>query len=155
MHSSRAARVCNPFLGGTRPHLLRKGSWYSTLPSRRPTRQQRALLGHSHPDARRWSISVIAQAQSGSAADDNSQVGQPVLEQSLSKSAINEAAAQQKPVTAKLGTLWGLLILSVAYVHHSTCGYVWHAAMPCRQRMLLAGSLLLWTAGLHYLLCCR
>lgn len=155
MHTLQAAWVCKPFAGGTRPPLLRRGSWSSKVPFLQYIGQQHALLGHSHPDARQQSISVTVQAQSRSAAEDSPQVGQPVLKQSLSKSAVNETAAEQKPVTAKLGTLWGLLILSVAYVHHSTCGYVWHAAMPHCLLMLLASLLTLWTAGLHYLLCCR
>ena len=30
--------------------------------------------------------------------------------------------AEVKPVVKKLGTLWGLLVLALAYVHHSTTG---------------------------------
>ena len=97
-------------------------------------------MGHSRPQARRRTVSVTAQAQSGSAADDKTQASPPVLKQSLSQPAVNETAAEQKPVAAKLGTLWGLLVLSIAYVHHSTCGYVWHAAMPRCQRLVLATS---------------
>lgn len=140
MHPLQAADICKTFIGGTRPHLLRRGSWHTTVASCRYTRQRHVLLDHRHPHARRQTNWITAQAQSGSAADDNAQASPPVLKQSLSKSAVNETTAEQKPVAAKLGTLWGLLVLSIAYVHHSTCGYVWHPAMLRCQRMLLATS---------------
>lgn len=124
MHFLQAAQIRNPFTGGTTPHLLRRGSWYSKVPTFCNTRQQTALRGHFVSHARQRTIYVTAQAQSGSAADENAQASQPVLQQSLSKAAVNDTTAEQKPVAAKLGTLWGLLVLSIAYVHHSTCGYV-------------------------------
>lgn len=36
----------------------------------------------------------------------------------------SQASIDAKPASAKLGTLWGLLVLAGAYVHHSTCGSV-------------------------------
>lgn len=124
MHFLQAAEIRNPFTGGTTPHLLRRGSWYSKVPTFRNTRQQTALRGHFLSNAGRRTTSVAAQAQSGPAADENAQATQPVLQQSVSNSAMNDTTAEQKPVAARLGTLWGLLVLSIAYVHHSTCGYV-------------------------------
>ena len=140
MHSLQGTEICNPFMGSTRPHLLRRGSLYSTVSSFCHTSQQHTLIGNFCPQAGRRTVSVTVQAQSGPAADNNAQASPPVLKQSLSQPAVNETTAEQKPVAAKLGTLWGLLVLSIAYVHHSTCGYVCHAAMPRCQHLLLATS---------------
>lgn len=141
MHFLQAAEIRNPFTGGTTPHLLRRGSWCSKVPTFCNTRQQTALRGHLLSNAGRRTISVTAQAQSGSAADEKAQASQPDLQQSLVKSAVDDTKAEQKPVAARLGTLWGLLVLSIAYVHHSTCGYVWHAAMPCCLQIARVASL--------------
>lgn len=101
---------------------------------------------------------VAGQAQSGSAAEDRASSSQPVLKQSLSKPAVNVGTAGQKPVAAKLGTLWGLLVLSIAYVHHSTTGFALPALLPLitpdlhlteqQGALLTAGYALLYAAAL-------
>lgn len=134
MRILQAAEICNPFVGGTRPRLrrdgcctrprLRRGVCCSTASSSRHTNLQHVMLRQIHSKTRRQTILVTGQAQSGSAADDGVSSSQPELKQSLSKSGEDDGAAAPMPVAAKLGTLWGLLVLSVAYVHHSTTGYV-------------------------------
>ena len=119
---ANGARIRNPFTGSTRPILLKRES--STPHTHRHAKQQNVLL-HFLPDGvRQRKVHVTAHAQSGPAADNSAQSTQPVLKQSLSKPAVSQSSAipEQKPVTAKLGTLWGLLICAIAYVHHSTTG---------------------------------
>lgn len=123
MRVLQAAQICNPFTEGTRPRLLGRGRWCSTA-SFRHKKLQNVMLRQLPSKTRRQSMFVAGQAQSGSAAEDRASSSQPVLKQSLSKPAVNVGTAGQKPVAAKLGTLWGLLVLSIAYVHHSTTGYV-------------------------------
>lgn len=56
-----------------------------------------------------------------------------MLKQSLSAPVQpNDSAptTKKKPVAEKLGTLWGLLILAIAYVHHSTTGFALPALLP-------------------------
>ena len=37
---------------------------------------------------------------------------------------------QQQAQRPDAGTLWGLLVLSLAYLHHSTCGFALPALLP-------------------------
>ncbi len=123
----RAAISIKPFASSTKPPRLRSTATCWSLssvpvPDVLPCRMHRDLC------ARHRKCGISAQAQSGSAADRTaqSQASKAVLKQSLSQAATTGggAADEERPVAEKLGTLWGLLILAVAYVHHSTCGYV-------------------------------
>ncbi|KAL3154429.1 hypothetical protein ABBQ32_013901 [Trebouxia sp. C0010 RCD-2024] len=168
MRILQAAEICNPFVGGTRPRLrrdgcctrprLRRGVCCSTASSSRHTNLQHVMLRQIHSKTRRQTILVTGQAQSGSAADDGVSSSQPELKQSLSKSGEDDGAAAPMPVAAKLGTLWGLLVLSVAYVHHSTTGFALPALLPLitpdlqlteqQGALLTAGYALLYAAAL-------
>lgn len=131
------AEISNPFKGGSRPNLLRRQIWSST-DSAFSYAKRKNCLSCPFSRARQQTTFVTARAQSGSAAEGNAHPTQPVLKQSMSKPAVREtkAVSDQKPVAAKLGTLWGLLVLAIAYVHHSTTGYVWQAA-ACHQRICI------------------
>ena len=130
MHLLKAADVSRPFTQGSRPILQRKGDWRSPAPKFPNAKQQANVLYCLHSHAEQHTGHLSAQAQSGSAADNSTRSSQHVQEQSLLEPAASSSTGvgEQKPVSAKLGTLWGLLVLAVAYVHHSTTGYAWHAA---------------------------
>ncbi|KAL3139673.1 hypothetical protein ABBQ38_003987 [Trebouxia sp. C0009 RCD-2024] len=116
------------------------------------------MLCQIHAKTRRQTIRITGQAQSGSAAEDRASSSQPELKQSLSKSGVDIDPAAPAPVAAKLGTLWGLLVLSVAYVHHSTTGFALPALLPLitpdlqlteqQGALLTAGYALLYAAAL-------
>jgi len=118
----RPVKSSSPFTGKPRANTARSTAASHTLNSARFS----VLLHRSHSRARHGCCRVSAQAQSGSATDSSAggQTSKAVLKQTLSQPATqdNTAASVDKPVAEKLGTLWGLLILAVAYVHHSTCG---------------------------------
>ena len=83
--------------------------------------------------------SSSAQMQPRSAADSSarSQASKAV---SLTQPARPETSTEKRiPVAKKLGTLWGLLVLAVAYVHHSTTGCVLgtpHTSCSARQAQM-------------------
>jgi len=118
----RPVKSNSPFTGKPRANTLRSTAASHVLSSARFS----VLLHRSHSRARHGCCRVSAQAQSGSATDSSAsgQTSKAVLKQTLSQPATQDsnAANADKPVAEKLGTLWGLLILAVAYVHHSTCG---------------------------------
>lgn len=118
----RPVKSSSPFTGKPRANTLRSTATSHALSSA----GFNVLLYRSHVRARHGCCRVSAQAQSGSATDSSAggQTSKAVLKQTLSQPATqdNTAASVDKPVAEKLGTLWGLLILAVAYVHHSTCG---------------------------------
>lgn len=153
MCTLQAAEICNPFNGGTTPRLLRRGACCSTASSLRHTSRQHVMLCQIHAKTRRQTIRITGQAQSGSAAEDRASSSQPELKQSLSKSGVDIDPAAPAPVAAKLGTLWGLLVLSVAYVHHSTTGYV--CTLQCLSCQTERFEVLQLLAGLHYQHFCR
>ncbi len=115
----RPVKSSSPFTDKPRANTLRSTAASHALSSARSN--VRSLVRARHGCCR-----VSAQAQSGSATDSSAggQTSKAVLKQTLSQPATqdNNAANVDKPVSEKLGTLWGLLILAVAYVHHSTCG---------------------------------
>ncbi|DBB07820.1 TPA: hypothetical protein ACH3X3_009229 [Trebouxia sp. C0006] len=154
----RPVKSNSPFTGKPRANTLRSTAASHVLSSARFS----VLLHRSHSRARHGCCRVSAQAQSGSATDSSAsgQTSKAVLKQTLSQPATQDsnAASVDKPVAEKLGTLWGLLILAVAYVHHSTCGFALPALLPLitpdlhlseqQGALLTAGYAVLYAAAL-------
>ena len=54
----------------------------------------------------------------------------PALQPEAAAASGAAAAPGQLPRAAHIGTLWGLLVLSLAYLHHSTSGFALPALLP-------------------------
>lgn len=124
----RAVKTRSPFTANSR---LRQRSCSATCCSRWTLQVLPHQLQHCAERAR-----CLVSTQAHSADSPAPQGSNSVLKQSLSAPAQpnnNAPTTKKKPVAEKLGTLWGLLILAIAYVHHSTTGYV---RATCQQHVL-------------------
>lgn len=117
----RNARTTHAFLGSSRQ------SWLGS--SCKTARQAVKASNHQRIFARHKNVrsdSAEDRSQPGGDIKLLSTQSQSRLSTQVHKATSNNIsiAAEIKPVAKKLGTLWGLLVMAVAYVHHSTTGWV-------------------------------
>lgn len=111
----------HPFFGTIRP------LWHGV--SRKTSAAAHARQQAHHCSCSRHSAksdTVEQQPQPIGNAKPQPRQNQDKLKTQVQKAASNNISivAEIKPVANKLGTLWGLLVMAVAYVHHSTTGWV-------------------------------
>lgn len=75
-----------------------------------------------------WQAVRSLQAPKAPAAAEHQQ--QQVAAEAATATLEEPAATGQRYSAAHIGTLWGLLVLSVAYLHHSTSGFALPALLP-------------------------
>ena len=116
------SNAAHPFLG--RPSWHQQGHSCTHFAKRQATklRQQGRRCTYARHNAKPDSAEVGVQP----VADGKirSRQSQAKLKSQVQKASSNDVsiAADIKPVAQKVGTLWGLLIMALAYVHHSTTG---------------------------------
>ena len=140
---SRLRETCktaHPFAGSIKPlwyRLSRKTSAASHA------RQQAHHCSYSRHSA--TSDSAEHEPMSGGNAKLQSRQNQSRLKIQVQRAASNNIGivAEIKPVANKLGTLWGLLVMAVAYVHHSTTGWVPHVVLEHHACFLTKPSLVI------------
>ena len=97
------------------------------------TKASKASSRQSRGQRRQAASHDVSQAHSADSSPQAEDSKMEVKQATATSVSADGTLGEVKPVSAKVGTLWGLLVLAGAYVHHSTCGSVpelWFSNSP-------------------------